>query len=458
MSQELSADALAELTRCFVDRISVAPATCLQHANSLSIVPAEAARAVVWPETIEEIQNIVEMAERYRFALVPFGAGTSLEGHVNAPRGGVCIDMSRMNSVRAVNAEDMDCDVEAGVTRQQLASHLRDTGMFFPVDPGAEQATLGGMAATRASGTTTVRYGSMRDNVLGLTAVMADGSIVETGSRARKSAAGYDLTRLLIGSEGTLGIITSLRLRLHPVPESKVAVVAHFPSVKFACDAAISSLALGLGLARVELLDATSMRAVNKSSKLALPEMPSLFFELHGSLASTRDDALDLRRTMSEFGAEAISVSSTESERDTLWAARHNCFWAICEAYPGRTPVVTDVCVPVSKLAECVDATINDCQHYGLVAPIVGHVGDGNFHAVIMVDKSNQRDVKSLDLVMDRLIERALAADGTCTGEHGIGQGKMAALAREAGRSLAVMRQIKSALDPLAIFNPGKIF
>ncbi len=451
-------EAKAEILTRFPDQVSDVPVTLGQHANTLSLVVSEPPSVVVWAQTVQDVQAVVEIATRHRIPVIAFGAGTSLEGHVNAPAGGICLDMSRMNTILRVNVDDMDCEVEAGVTRRQLAAHLRDTGLFFPVDPGAEDATLGGMAATRASGTTTVRYGSMRDNVLGLSAVMADGSAITTGSRARKSAAGYDLTRLLVGSEGTLGIITSLTLRLHPVPEATVAAIASFSSLKEACDASIAALTLGPALARVELLDGKAIEAVNTGSKLSLTALPTLFFELHGTAVATAECASQLGDLVREYAALNFEWAADDEVRRRLWIARHDAFWSIREAWPGRTAVVTDVCVPVSKLAECVAAANADSTVNNLIAPIVGHAGDGNFHAIVMVDPNDAGEMDRLAGFLDRLIGNALAVGGTCTGEHGIGQGKIAALEREAGASLAVMRQIKNALDPLSILNPGKVF
>jgi D-lactate dehydrogenase (cytochrome) len=458
MAVDRALDAVAALRGLFPNGTSVAVATRHQHANTFSAIPSQPPSVVVWPESVADVQSIVEVATRYRVPLIPYGAGTSLEGHVNAPFGGICLDMSRMNRIIRVSPVDQDCEVEAGCTRRQLGDALHRTGLFFSVDPGAETATLGGMAATRASGTNSVCYGTMRDNVLGLTAVMADGSVISTGSRARKSAAGYDLTRLLIGSEGTLGVITSVIVRLHPVPDSTVSAVATFPSIEAACEAANAALALGSGLARVELLDGAAIEAINKSTKLTLTALPSLFFELHGRAVATKEHALQLKTLVQNFGAVGFQWAVDDAERHKLWRARHDAFWAIREAWPERTPVTTDVCVPVSKLAYCVKEATADCAALNLIAPIVGHVGDGNFHTIVMVDTSDTDELRRLRVFLGRLIDNALACGGTCSGEHGIGQGKMAALALEAGTSLAVMKQIKSVLDPLGVLNPGKMF
>ncbi len=363
-----------------------------------------------------------------------------------------------MNRIVAVNARDLDCVVEAGVTRRQLNEHLRDCGLFFPVDPGAEEATLGGMAATRASGTNTVRYGTMRDNVVNLTAVMADGSVVRTGGRARKSAAGFDLARLLIGSEGTLGIITELTLRLHPVPASIVAAVCPFASIEGACNAAIEAIEAGLGPARIELLDAVQIGAVNIHSKLALEEAPTLFVEFHGTPAATREQVETFGEIARQRGAMRFEWAEDHEERRRLWKARHDAYWAVRTAWPSKTTLATDVCVPISRLAECVRETTDDIRRSGLIAPIVGHVGDGNFHAIPVFDAEKPEEVAAVQAFVARLVKRALAMDGTSTGEHGIGEGKIKYLEEELGQGVEVMRQIKRALDPAGILNPGKVF
>ncbi|MGQ0672845.1 MAG: FAD-binding oxidoreductase [Hyphomicrobium sp.] len=449
---------LEVLAQRFGPRLSTAEAVRRQHANALTWLPAEPPDAVLWPETNDEVAAVVRTCAEHRVPVIAFGAGTSLEGHVNAPHGGLSIDLSRMNRVLAVRPRDLDCTIEAGVRRGDLDRHLRDTGLFFPVDPGACDATIGGMAATRASGTTTVRYGSMRDNVVSLTAVMADGCCVRTGGRARKSAAGYDLTHLFVGSEGTLGIITELTLRLHPVPETVVAAVAGFADVAGACNAAIATIQCGLGVARIELMDAVQVAAVNTHAKLGLAVVPTLLVEFHGSLARTRDDADAFRDLAREAGALGVETATGADERRRLWQARHDAFWSIRSGWPGKAALVTDVCVPLSHLADCVAETAEDIRRSGLTAPIVGHVGDGNFHAIVVFDAADCRENMAVRAFVDRLSARALAFDGTCTGEHGIGQGKTAALAREAGSGLALMQAVKSALDPLGILNPGKLF
>ncbi len=429
-----------------------------QHANTITILPNQPPDAVVFAATTEEVSEVVTIAAAHRVPVIAFGAGTSLEGHVNAPFGGISLDLSRMTRILAVHTGDLDATVEAGVTRVQLNAHLRDTGLFFPVDPGAEHATLGGMAATRASGTNAVRYGTMRDNVVSLKAVLADGSVLSTGGRARKSAAGYDLTRLLVGSEGTLGIITELTVRLFGIPERILAAVVPFATTTGAAEATMQAIQLDLGLARIELLDPLQIRAVNLYSKLALAETPTLFVELNGSDAGVAEQMAAFRDIAEACGALGFEMAEAEDERRRLWKARHDAYWATRAAWPGKRTLATDVCVPISRLAECIAETEADIARLGLVCPIVGHVGDGNFHATPVIDPQDPRELAALDELLDRLAARAIAMDGTCTGEHGIGQGKIGYLADEAGPvGIATMRAIKAALDPLGILNPGKV-
>jgi D-lactate dehydrogenase (cytochrome) len=392
-----------------------------------------------------------------RVRVIPFGTSTSLEGRLNGPLGGMSLDFSHVSAIRTVNAEDLGCTVRAGVTDEQLSEHLRDTGLFFPVDPGAD-ATVGGMAATRASGTNAVRYGTMRDAVINLTAVMADGSVVRTGRRARKSSAGYDLTRLMVGSEGTLGVITELTLRLHGVPESITAAVCPFETVEGACDASITAIQLGLGLARIEFLDALQIRVCNAESDLGLEERPTLFLEFHGTQAGTREQVETFEALAQEHGGGPFAWAERAEERNRLWTARPEAFFAARAYRPGTQTLATDVCVPISRLAECVRETQADIREMGLVAPIVGHVGDGNFHVIPLIDMDNEKEVAAAQSFLDRLAERALAMDGTCTGEHGIGSGKIKYMRAEHGNGVDVMAAIKRALDPLNILNPGKIF
>lgn len=410
----------------------------------------------MWPASTDEVREIVDLARTHRVPIVPFGAGTSLEGHVNAPYGGLSLDFAQMDNILAVNERDLDCVVQPGVSRKKLNDYLRDMGLFFPVDPGAEEATIGGMAATRASGTTAVRYGTMRENVLNLTAVMADGSLVRTAQRARKSSAGYDLTRLFVGSEGTLGVITELTVRLYGIPEVTLAAVCPFETIEGACNSVIQAIQLGLGLARMELLDEMQVKAINIHSKLGLEERPMLFLEFHGTEAGARDQVKLFEEIARDEGAIRFDWAEKEEDRRRLWKARHDAYWAIKTAWPGREGLATDVCVPISRLAECVLETQADIKRSGIIAPIVGHVGDGNFHSSPMIDPNNPKEIEAVKGFLERLAARALAMEGTCTGEHGVGQGKKKYLEAEHGAGVSVMRSIKTALDPLNIMNPGK--
>jgi D-lactate dehydrogenase (cytochrome) len=451
------ATAIAVLRQRFADRLQTGEAIRRQHANTITWIPNQPPDAVIWVESQDEVIEVVRVARTHKVPIIPFGAGTSLEGHINAPHGGLSLDFSRMNRVLGVNERDLDAVVEPGVSRKQLNDYLRDLGLFFPVDPGAEEATIGGMASTRASGTTAVRYGTMRENVLNLTAVMADGAIVKTAQRARKSAAGYDLTRLLVGSEGTLGIITEVTVRLYGIPERILSAVCPFATLEGACNAVIQSIQLGLGVARMELLDPPQIRAVNTHSKLGLEEKPTLFLEFHGTEAGARDQVENFKALAEAEGALRFDWAESEEERRRLWKARHEAYWAIRTLYPGKDIFATDVCVPISRLAECVVETQADIEALGLVAPIVGHVGDGNFHTSPVFDRTNPKDMAAIEAFLDRLTKRAIAMQGTCTGEHGVGQGKAKYLKAELGDGLGVMRALKAALDPLGIMNPGKI-
>ncbi len=454
----LTETALAELENRFADRLVTGEAVRRQHANTLTWIDAQPPDAVVFATSTADVADLVAIAARHRVPLIPFGAGTSLEGHVNAPAGGVSVDMTSMDRVLEVNAADLDCRVEAGVSRRRLQDELRDTGLFFPVDPGTEEATIGGMVSTRASGTTTVRYGTMRENVISLQAVMGTGQIVETGGRSKKSAAGYDLTHLLIGAEGTLGIVTHVTLRLHGRPESVVGAVAAFPSLEAACNATMAAVAMGLGLARIELLDSVSIDALNRHSGLMLTPAPTLFLEFHGTRAATAEQSELFAEIARGEGVTSYESAAKDDARRRLWQARHEALWAVREVWPGRKTLVTDVCVPVSRLAECIGATCDDIEANGLVAPIVGHVGDGNFHAIVLYREDDEAEIARVKAFAERLGERALSMAGTCTGEHGIGQGKKSLLAREKVSALPVMASIKRALDPAGIFNPGKVF
>jgi D-lactate dehydrogenase (cytochrome) len=448
--------ALPILKQRFGERFADSEALRRQHGHTTTWLVNQPPDAVVFPETTEEIVEIVRICAAHGVPMIPFGAGSSLEGHVNAPYGGVSVDMGRMNRVLAVHPEDLDVVVEPGVTRKQLNDHLRDHGLFFPIDPGAD-ATLGGMAATRASGTNAVRYGTMKDNVVSLTAVMPDGSVVKTGNRAKKSSAGYDLARLLIGSEGTLGIITELVLRLQGIPEAIAGGVIPFETVEGACNATILTIQSGIPVARIELVDTLMVKAINNYAKLNLKETPHLFLEFHGSHAAVKEQAEAFGEIAAEFGGGEFLWTTRPEERSRIWQARHDAYWASFTLRPGSRAIATDACVPISRLAECVMETIADVERSNLVAPVVGHVGDGNFHLTLLVDMDDRDEVARCEGLISRLNMRAIAMEGTCTGEHGIGQGKMKYLGIEQGRGLDVMRAIKQAIDPKGIMNPGKI-
>lgn len=448
---------LTELSARFDNRVSTGEAVRRQHANALTWLPAKLPDAVFFAQTSEEICEVVGLCARHKVPIVPFGTGTSLEGHINAPLGGLSIDVSNMNEILDVSAEDLTCTVQPGVTRKQLNEHLRDTGLFFPIDPGAD-ASLGGMAATRASGTNAVRYGTMRDNVLSLKAVMPSGNEIRTARRAKKTSAGYDLTHLLVGSEGTLGVITELTLKLTGIPESIIGGVCSFPSVKSACDAVILTIQSGIPVARIELVDELQVKACNDYSKLDLTVAPTLFVEFHGTEAGAAEQAMLFEEIAAETGGGKLVSSADAEERNRLWQARHDAYWSGRALRPGWEAFATDVCVPISQLADCVDQTRADLDSSDLVGPILGHVGDGNFHVTVLVDPDDESMLDRARAFSGRLVERALAMDGTCTGEHGIGEGKMGYLEAEHGAAVDVMRQIKSALDPDGIMNPGKIF
>jgi len=453
----LAAGFLEALAGLLGDRMTTASAVREHHGSGEDYFPVLPPDAVCFPETNEEVAAVVRLCAAHQVPVIPYGTGTSLEGHVQAVNGGVCIDLSRMNAVIEVNEQDLDCRVQAGVTRKQLNEYLRDTGLFFPIDPGAD-ASLGGMAATRASGTNAVRYGTMRENVLGLTVVLPDGRTVHTGGRARKSAAGYDLTRLYVGSEGTLGVITEVRLRLYGIPEAITSAVCQFPTLADAVNSVIVVIQSGIPVARIELLDEVQMGACIAYSKLEGYEArPTLFFEFHGTKASAAEQAEMVKAISDDFGGSAFQWTERAEERTKLWQARHDAYYAGMALSPGKKGIATDACVPISKLAECIVETRADIDRSGLIAPIVGHVGDGNFHLVIVVDPDDDDEMGRAHELNDRLIQRTLAYGGTCTGEHGIGQGKMQFLAAEHGEAVSVMRSLKQALDPLNIMNPGKI-
>ena len=428
-----------------------------QHGKDESSFRPMPPEAVCFPISTEEVAAIVHLCRQYQTAIIPFGAGTSLEGHIFALHGGVSVDISRMTKILRVSADDLDCTVQAGVTRQQLNEHLKTRGMFFPVDPGSE-ATLGGMASTRASGTNAVRYGTMRENVLGLTVVLADGQVIETGTRARKSSAGYDLTRLFVGSEGTLGIITEITLRLQGVPEAISAAVVSFDLFESAVQAVTQVMQIGVPVARIEFLDEVMVKAVNQFSGLSLLEQPTLFLEFHGSVSSVRENAELAGEIMHDLGGSDFKWAVKTEERNELWKARHNAYYAGLAFRPGCRVLSTDVCVPISRLAECIAETKRDLSESFIIAPIVGHVGDGNFHLLMLVDPAQPEEYAEAERLNERLFRRALSMDGTITGEHGVGMGKMKFMEAEHGETaLGVMRVIKRALDPQNLLNPGKL-
>jgi len=442
----------------FGTRCSTALAVREQHGRDESPIDAPPPEAVVYCESTEDVAAVVKLADQYAVPVIPFGVGSSLEGHLLAVQGGVSIDLSRMNRIIAVQPEDLTVTVQAGVTRMQLNNEIRHTGLFFPIDPGAD-ASLGGMSATRASGTNAVRYGTMRENVLGLTVVTASGETIHTGTRARKSSAGYDLTRLMVGSEGTLGVMTEITLRLYPLPEAISAATCTFPSIDAAVRTTIQIIQMGIPIARCELLDAHAVRAVNRHDKLTLTEAPMLLMEFHGSEASVKEQAATVQDIASEFGGSGFQWATTPEERTKLWTARHHAYFAGAQMKPGCRTVSTDTCVPISQLAECVTtasraATAAGMQHY-----IVGHVGDGNFHIAYLVDPKIPAERELAEKLNNELVQRAIDVQGTCSGEHGIGLHKMAFLVNEAGAgAIEMMRTIKRALDPKNIMNPGKIF
>ena len=449
---------IADLEALLGDRCTTNPTQLEHHGHGESWHAPRQPDGVVFPLTTEEVSETVRIAARHGAAVVPFGAGSSLEGHVNAIAGGVSIDLSRMNRVLRVSADDLDATVEAGVTHRQLNKALANTGMAFWVDPGAD-ATLGGMAATRAAGTTAVRYGTMRETVLGLTVVLADGKVIRTGGRARKSAAGYDLTRLFVGSEGTLGVITEVTVRLHGQPEAVSAAACGFESMEGAVQTVITTIQLGIPVARIELLDETQIEANNRYSHLSYAVKPTLLFEFHGtSEAAVTEHAETVQQLAAEHGGSDFRWATTTEDRARLWQARHNTYFAALALRPGSKAWVTDVCVPISRLAECILDTRRDLQASTLIAPLVGHVGDGNFHLNILVDPADERELAEVKTFNARLVARALALGGTCTGEHGIGLGKMDYLVDEHGDAVEVMKTIKRALDPDNRMNPGKMF
>jgi D-lactate dehydrogenase (cytochrome) len=458
----LSSDAVAafnaDLAARFGNRFTASEAIRKAHGHTLTWLENQPPDAVVFAETRDDVIDLVKLCARHDAPIVPFGIGSSLEGHVNAPHGGVSLDCSRMNAVLSVDADDLDCVVEPGVTRKQLNEHLRDSGLFFPIDPGAD-ASIGGMAATRASGTNAVRYGTMKDVVLSLGVVISDGSFLRTGTRAKKSSAGYDLTHLFIGSEGTLGVIVEIALRLSGIPEAISAGHCSFPNVRLACETTIETIQSGLPIARIELIDALSVRAFNVYAKLTLPERPMLLVEFHGTEQSVAEQASRFGDIAAEHGGGVFTWATKPEERTKLWQARHDGYWAQMTLRPGARPFATDACVPISRLADCVEETLADIASSGLVAPILGHVGDGNFHVSPLVDMANPAEIDAAEAFAARLAHRAIAMGGTCTGEHGIGQKKRAYMEDEHGPvALDLMRRIKASFDPQNLFNPGKVF
>jgi D-lactate dehydrogenase (cytochrome) len=454
----LPEELLGALKAAFGERVSTAEAVRAHHGRDESPFDPQLPDAVVFARSTGEVQSIVKLCGQYGIPIIPYGNGSSLEGHLLAVEGGVSIDLSEMNRVLAIHAEDLTVTVEPGLSRKALNEALRDTGLFFPIDPGAD-ASIGGMSATRASGTNAVRYGTMRENVLGLTAVLADGRVIKTGTRARKSSAGYDLTRLFVGSEGTLGVITEITLRLYPQPEAVSAAVCAFASIGDAVRAVIETIQIGVPIARVEFVDALAIRAINRHSNLALPESPTLFFEFHGTEASVEEQAKLVQEIAADNQGSGFEWATRPEDRSRLWNARHSAYFAMLQLKPGCRSVTTDVCVPISRLAECVAETEQDLLASPLPCPIVGHVGDGNFHVAILIDPAKPEELEEAERLNRRVVERALRMDGTCTGEHGVGLHKMGFLLDEHGAdAVDTMRAIKHALDPRNLMNPGKIF
>jgi D-lactate dehydrogenase (cytochrome) len=455
--REFDPSILGELKALLGERVSTATAVREHHGKDESYFPFALPDAVVFPETTEEVRDVVNICRRHRVPMIPYGVGTSLEGHILAVQGGVTLDLSRMNQVLAVHEEDLDAVVQAGVTRKQLNEHIKHTGLFFPIDPGAD-ATLGGMSATRASGTNAVRYGTMRENVLSLKVVLADGRIIQTSRRAKKSAAGYDLTRLFIGSEGTLGIITEVTVKLYPVQNAMSAAVCAFPGIDAAAKTVIQTLQMGIPVARSELLCATTMAALNRHNKLNYRESPTLLLEFHGTEASVVEQAQLVQEIAKDNGGLDFQWATRPEDRTRIWEARHQAYFACLQLKPGARAVSTDVCVPISRLAECITQTAADIAGASMPIPLFGHVGDGNFHLVILVDPASQADLEEAKAINSRVVKRALAMEGTCTGEHGIGMGKQASLQAELGEEVIdLMRDIKKLFDPDNLLNPGKV-
>ena len=428
-----------------------------QHSHTMTIHESELPDGVLFASNKNDVSDAVKICNDFRCPIIPFGVGSSFEGHVNAPFGGLSIDLNNMNEILNVYQDDLLVTVQPGVTREQLNTHLRDTGLFFPIDPGAN-ASIGGMSSTRASGTNAVRYGTMKDNVVSIEAVMPNGEIIKTSNKAKKSSAGYDLTRLLVGSEGTLGIITEITLKLYGIPEVIAGGRVSFTSIKDAADTVITTIQSGIPVARIELLDAIQVKACNLYSKLSLPEEPLLLLEFHGSKKSVDEQSELFGEIALEFGGNNYELTSNNEERNKLWKARHDAYWAARSYMPGTEMYSTDVCVPISRLSECIVETVKDLNDNDLIGPIASHAGDGNFHVAVMLDTNNENEVSKLGPFLDRLSDRAIKMDGTCTGEHGIGQGKRKYMYNELGNSVDVMEAIKKSFDPNLIMNPGKLF
>lgn len=457
MSQALPSSLIQALQQQFQQRFTLGESARLQHGRDESVHAPQPPDGVVMAESTEEVAAVIRLCAEQGVPVIPYGVGSSVEGHVLAPRGGISLDLSGMNQVLAIHADDGDAVVQAGVTRKQLNDALKGTGLFFPIDPGAD-ATLGGMAATRASGTNAVRYGTMKDNVLATTTVLADGRVMKTGGRARKSSAGYDLTRLLVGSEGTLGVMTELTVKLYPIPEAISAAVCTFPSIEAAVQTVIQTIQLGVPVARIELLDALSLKAINQFSKTTLAEAPTLFFEFHGSPAGVEEQAQTVQAIADDLGGANFAWATRPEDRSRLWQARHDAYFACLQLKPGCRCFPTDVCVPISRLAECIAETQADIAQVSIPIALFGHVGDGNFHLVVLVDADNPKEMEEAAWISRRVVERAIAMEGTCTGEHGIGLGKKKYLVAEHGEvAVDVMRAVKAALDPRGLLNPGKV-
>ena len=455
-AREFDQSVVTELKALLGERVTTAASVREHHGKDESYFPHALPDAVVYPRTTEEVRDVVSICRVHRVPMIPFGVGTSLEGHVLAIEGGVTIDLSQMNAVLAVHEEDLDAVVQAGVTRKQLNEYIKHTGLFFPIDPGAD-ATIGGMASTRASGTNAVRYGTMRENVISLTVVLVDGRIIKTAGRAKKSSAGYDLTRLFVGAEGTLGIITEVTVRLYPVQEAMSAAVCAFDSIDGCTKTVIQTIQAGVPVARCELVDERSIEAINKYKKTNYPVAPTLFFEFHGTQASVVEQAETVQEIARENGGKGFQWATKPEERNLLWEGRHHAYFACLQTRPGARALSTDVCVPISRLAECVHETMEDVKSYVVPVPLVGHAGDGNFHLIFLIDPDKPEELELAKTLNKRLVRRALAMEGTCTGEHGVGVGKQGSMQEELGEAVDVMRGIKRLFDPDNLMNPGKV-